>query len=112
MFQPKILFGTNYFSIYLNIYSDESNFGIFDNNIIKYYSETENCFDVDMINADHPDESVDIIDNNKHNNTIIDNNKHKETLSHKSYTTICNELYNIMRKIKIYQHLLFVWYWT
>ena len=43
-----------------------------------------NCFDLDMINADHPDEIVDIIDNNKHNDTIIDNNKNKDTLSYKS----------------------------
>ena len=53
-----------------------------------------------MINADHPDEIVDIIDNNKHNDTIIGNNKNKDTLSYKSYTTICDELYNIMRKTK------------
>ena len=53
-----------------------------------------------MINTDHPDEIVDIIDNNKHKDTIIDNNKHKDTLSHESYLTICNELYNVMRKNK------------
>ena len=37
-----------------------------------------------MINTDYPDEIVDIIDNNKHNDTIIDNNKNKDTLSYKS----------------------------
>ena len=99
------------FSMDLNIDSDESNFDIFDNNIINDYSETEKCFDLDMINADHPNEIVDIVDNNKHNDTIIDNNKHKDTLSYKSYTTIYNELYNITRKKKLYQHLLLVWYW-
>ena len=82
----------------LNSDSDESDFDMFDNTIINDYSETENCFDLYMINADLPDEIVDIIDNNKHNETIIDNNKHKDTLSYKSYTTICEELYNIMRK--------------
>ena len=61
-------------SMDLNIDSDESNFDIFDNKIINDYSETEYCFDLDMINADHPDEILDIIDNNKHNDTIIDNN--------------------------------------
>ena len=65
----------------LNSDSDESDFDMFDNNIINDYSETENCFDLYMINADLPDEIVDIIDNNKHNETIIDNNKHKDTLS-------------------------------
>ena len=88
------------FSMDLNIDSDESNFDIFDNNIINDYSETEYCFDLDMINTDHPDEIVDIIDNNKHNDSIIDNKKQKDTLSYKSYTTICDELYNIMRKKK------------
>ena len=53
-----------------------------------------------MINIEHPDEIVDIININKHNDTIIDNNKDKDTLSYKSYTTICDELYNIMRKKK------------
>ena len=88
------------FSMTLNIDNDESNFNIFDNNIINDYSEAENCFDLDMINADHSGEIVVIIDNNKYNDTIIDNNKHKDTLSYKSYTTICDELYNIMRKKK------------
>ena len=46
----------------------------------------QTCFDVDMTNANHPDEIVD----------IFDNNKHKDTLSHESYSTICDELYNIM----------------
>ena len=53
-----------------------------------------------MINADHPDKIIDIIDSNRHNDTIVDNNKHKDTLSHKSYTIICDELYNIMIKNK------------
>ena len=70
------------FSMDLNIDSNESNFDIFDNNIINDYSETDNCFDLDMINADHSGEIVDIIDNNKYNDTIIDNNKHKDTLSY------------------------------
>ena len=82
----------------LNIDSDESNLDIFDNNIINDYSEKETIFDSDMINADHPDEIFDIIDINKHNDIVIGNNKHKDTLSYKSYTTICEELYNIMRK--------------
>ena len=51
-----------------------------------------------MIKADHPDEIVDIIDNNKYNDTFIDNNKHKDNLLYKSYTTIYDKLYNIMRK--------------
>ena len=54
------------FSMDLNINSNESNFDIFDNNNIDNYSQTENYFNVDMINADHLDEIVDIIDNNKH----------------------------------------------
>ena len=54
------------FSMDLNINSNESNFDIFDNNSINNYSQTENYFNVDMINADHLDEIVDIIDNNKH----------------------------------------------
>ena len=87
----------------LNSDSDESDFDMFDDNIINDYSETENCFDLDMINADLPDEIVDIIYNNKHNETIIDNNKHKDTLSYKSYTTICDELYNIIRKKKTFR---------
>ena len=99
------------FSTDLNIDSDESNFDIFYNNSINDYSETEDCFDVDMINADHPDEFVDNLDNNKHNDTIIENNKHKDNLSHKSYSKIWDELYNVMRKIKQYQHLLLVCYW-
>ena len=33
-----------------------------------------------MINVDHPDEIVDIIDINWYNDTIIDNNKNKDTL--------------------------------
>ena len=70
------------FSTDLNIDSDETNFDIFDNNIINNYSDKENGFDSDMINADHPDEIVDIIDINKHNDIIIDNNKHKDTLSY------------------------------
>ena len=53
-----------------------------------------------MINSYLPDKIIDIIDSNKHNDTIVDNNKHKDTLSHKSYTIICDELYNIMRKNK------------
>ena len=88
------------FSMDLNIDSDESNFDIFDNNIINDYSEIENCFDLDMINADNPNEIINIVDNNKYKYFIIDNNKHKYTLSYKSYTTICDELYNIMRKNK------------
>ena len=64
-----------------------------------------------MINADYPDKIVDIIDNSKHKDTIVDNNKHKYTLLHTSYSTICDELHNIMRKIKQYQHLLLVFYW-
>ena len=67
------------FSIDLNIDSDESNFDIFDNNNIKDYPETENCFNLDMINTNHPDDIVDIIDINKHNDIIIDNNKDKYT---------------------------------
>ena len=43
------------FSMDLNIDNDESNFDIFDNNSTNDYSEIENCFDVDMTNADHPD---------------------------------------------------------
>ena len=62
-----------------------------------------------MINADHPDEIIDIIDNNKHNDNIIDNNKHKDILSYQSYSTICDDLYNIMKKRKQYQHLLWVY---
>ena len=54
-----------------------------------------------------PDEIIDIIDINKHNDNIIDNNKHKDTLSYQSYSTICDDLYNIMKK---YQHLLWVCY--
>ena len=57
------------------------------------------------------DEFFDIINNNKHNDTIIENNKHKDNLSHKSYSKIWDELYNVMRKIKQYQHLLLVFYW-
>ena len=60
----------------------------------------QNFFDVYMINAYLPDKIINIIDSNKHNDTIVDNNKHKDTLSHKSYTIICDELYNIMRKNK------------
>ena len=51
-----------------------------------------------MINSYLPDKIIDIIDSNKHNDTIVDNNKHKDTLSHKSYTIICDEFYNITRK--------------
>ena len=94
------------FSMDLNIDSDESNLDIFDNNIINDYSEKENWFDSDMINADHPDEIIDIININKHHDTIIDNNKHIDILSYKSDRTICDDLYNIMKKGKKYQNLL------
>ena len=53
-----------------------------------------------MINVDHPDEIIDIIDINKHNDNIIDNNKHKDTLSYQSYLTICDNLYNMMKEKK------------
>ena len=89
------------FSTDLNIDSDETNFDIFDNNIINNYSDKENGFDSDMINADNPDEIIDIIYINKHNDTIIDNNKNKDTLLYKSYTTIYR---------KQYQRLLWVCY--
>ena len=48
----------------------------------------QTCFDVDMTNANHPDEIVD----------IFDNNKHKDTLFYKSHSIICDELYNVMKK--------------
>ena len=71
--------------------------------------QKQNCFDVDIINADHPNKIVDIIDNSKHKDTIIDNNKHKNTLSHKSYSTICDELYNVMKKKENNIHIC-CWY--
>ena len=98
------------FSMDLNIDKDKSNLDIFDNNIINDNSEVGKCFDSDMMNVNHPDEIIDIIDINKHNDDIIDNNKHKDTLSYQSYSTICDDLYNIMKKRKQYQNLLLVCY--
>ena len=51
-------------------------------------TQNQIVFDVDMINTDHPDGIVD----------IFDNNKHKDILSHKQFSTMCDELYNDMRK--------------
>ena len=85
----------------LSVNSDESNMNIFDNNTTNDYPVIEHIIDEDMINADNPDEIIDIIDINKHNDTIIDNNKHKDTLLYKSYTTIYR---------KQYQRLLWVCY--
>ena len=79
------------FSMGLNIDNDESNLDIFDNTIINDNSEVELFFDSDMINVNHPDEIIDIIDINKHNDNIIDNNKYKDTLSYQSYSTICDD---------------------
>ena len=98
------------FSMDLNIDNNESNLDIFDNNIINDNSEIEKCYDSDMINFNHPDEIIDTIDINKHNDNIIDNNKHKNTLSYQSYSTICDDLYDIMKKRKQYQSLLLVCY--
>ena len=78
------------FSMDLSIDSDESNLDIFDDNTTNDYPVSENMFDEDMINTDNPGEIVD----------IIDNNKHKDTLSNKSFTTICNGLYNVMKNNK------------
>ena len=75
------------FSMDLNIDSDESNFDIFDNNIINDYSEEENCFDSHMMNADYSDEIVDIVDINKHTNDInIEINDSKKMIT-KSMST-------------------------
>ena len=86
----KSYFSPILFSMDLNIYNDESNLDIFNNNIINDNSEIEKCFDSDMINVNIPDEIIDIIDINKHNDNIIDNNKHKDTLLYQSYSTIDN----------------------
>ena len=74
----------------LSVNSDESNMNIFDNNTTNDYPVIEHIIDEDMINADNPDEIVD----------IFDNNKHKDTLSHKLFTTLCNRLYNVIRNNK------------
>ena len=70
------------FSINLSIYNDESNMDICDNK--------PSIFENNMINANDPDKTVDIIDLNNSNNT----------LSHKSFTVICDGLYNSMENNK------------
>ena len=98
------------FSMDSYIDNDESNLDVFDNIINNDNSEIEKCYDTDMINVNIPDEIIDIIDINEQNETNIDSNKHKDTLSYQSYSTICDDLYNIMKKRKQYQNLLWVCY--
>ena len=98
------------FSMDSYIDNDESNLDVFDNIINNDNSEIEKCYDTDMINVNIPDEIIDIIDINEQNENNIDSNKHKDTLSYQSYSTICDDLYNIMKKRKQYQNLLWVCY--
>ena len=63
----------------LSIDTNKSNLDIFDSNTT--------ILEDNMINADDTDENVDIIDLTKSNNT----------LSHKSFTTIYDGLYNNMK---------------